>query len=191
MPNGSSFQDEISEMIAERKQKLRDLAGQVEAIQRDAEAIQQDIGGLTKTAKLYRKRHELSEPISPSELRGKTQLEALLFLCQMQGQFAVVEAKRLLRESGILTRGKNADSIIYTIIRRSERFEKVRPGVYKLRTQVVKPQVVKVEPAKIRMVAIAPTVVQSGSSSKGPTSKSDGSEPPVDWMPETNQPIQR
>ena len=69
-------------------------------------------------------------------LKGKTQLDALIHIASRNdGHFKVVDAKRLMVESGIIKKPKNALSMLYTIINRSGKFDKVSPGEYKLVTQ--------------------------------------------------------
>ncbi len=47
-------------------------------------------------------------------------------------KFKVAEVKNIMVASGFFKNPKNAYSILYTIIERSGKFEKVEPGVYKV-----------------------------------------------------------
>jgi hypothetical protein len=49
------------------------------------------------------------------------------------GTFKAQEAKRLLIKAGVMRETKNSTNIIHAVIVRSEKFEKVRPGEYRLR----------------------------------------------------------
>lgn len=126
MANGSSFLDEMAEMLAEERERLKTFRAGVTR-------VRERIRHLEATIQMYRRRHQMSEPVRASDLKGKTQLEALLFLAEKNnGQFTVAEAKRLLLEAEMLSR-RNPSTILYTLIRRSDRFDKVKAGVYKLR----------------------------------------------------------
>lgn len=129
MANGSTFLDEISTMIAERRKEARIVLERVEEIQQEIRALEQAAG-------MFRLKHSIDESIDPQELKGKTQMAALIAIARKgNGQFKANEAKRLLVQAGLISNPKNAASIVYTLIKRSERFERVAPGVYRLRNQ--------------------------------------------------------
>ena len=68
-----------------------------------------------------------------AKAQDKTQLEALeMIAASNNGQLKVVNAKRLMLESGFISNPKTADSIIYTLIARSGKFGKINPGEYRL-----------------------------------------------------------
>ena len=80
-------------------------------------------------------------PLSPRsndwarKLKGLTQIEALFQIAnQNDGVLRVVEAKNIFVESG-LVKGKvrNVSGHIYHTLGRSDRFERVEPGVFRLR----------------------------------------------------------
>lgn len=65
-----------------------------------------------------------------------SQLEVLYEIIDTIGDenkiFKVNEAKNIMVSAGMFNNPENANSIIYTLIDRSGKFEKVKPGVYKL-----------------------------------------------------------
>ena len=62
----------------------------------------------------------------------KTQMDGLMLIAGKDGSIKVKEAQRLMVEAGFISNPKNAASILYTLISRSEKFEKVKPGEYRL-----------------------------------------------------------
>jgi hypothetical protein len=68
------------------------------------------------------------------KLRKLTQVQALTVIAKHYGgTFKAQEAKRLLIKAGVMRETKNSTNIIHAVIVRSEKFEKVRPGEYRLR----------------------------------------------------------
>lgn len=69
-----------------------------------------------------------------AKAKGKTQLEALeIIATRNNGHLKVVDAQRLMVETGLIGRPKNALSILYTLISRSGgKFSKIKPGEYQL-----------------------------------------------------------
>ncbi|GAG99044.1 unnamed protein product [marine sediment metagenome] len=65
-----------------------------------------------------------------------SQLRALIEIADIIGdknnKFRMVEAKNIMVEAGFFENPKNASAILYTIMERSGKFEKVEPGVYKI-----------------------------------------------------------
>lgn len=69
-----------------------------------------------------------------AKLRKLTQVQALLVIAKHYGgTFKAQEAKRLLIKAGVMRETKNSTNIIHAVIVRSEKFEKVRPGEYRLK----------------------------------------------------------
>jgi len=72
-------------------------------------------------------------PIDVASLRGMKQLEALTRIAQHNGgQLRTTTAKKLLVQAGLISNPKNANNILFAVIQRSGKFERVEPGVYRL-----------------------------------------------------------
>jgi hypothetical protein len=72
-------------------------------------------------------------PIDVASLRGLKQVEALTKIAQHSGgQFQTTVAKKLLLQAGLISNPKNANNILFSVIQRSGKFERVEPGVYRL-----------------------------------------------------------
>lgn len=69
------------------------------------------------------------------KLRKLTQVQALIVIAKHYGgTFKAQEAKRLLIRAGVMRETKNSTNIIHAVIVRSEKFDKVKPGEYRLKT---------------------------------------------------------
>lgn len=81
----------------------------------------------------------LTVPTAPEfpigKIRKLTQVQALLVIAKhFGGAFKAQEAKRLLIRAGVMRETKNSTNIIHAVIVRSEKFDKVRPGEYRLKS---------------------------------------------------------
>jgi len=84
--------------------------------------------GLTRTPT-----RQPASAIDVASLRGLRQLEALTKIAEHYGgQFQNAVAKKLLIQAGLISNPKNAGNILYAVIQRSGKFERVEPGVYRL-----------------------------------------------------------
>jgi hypothetical protein len=73
--------------------------------------------------------------IDIQSLQNLTQLQALRKIAlQGDGTFATTTAKQLLLKSGLIKNPKNANNILFSVINRSGLFERVTPGVYRLKS---------------------------------------------------------
>jgi hypothetical protein len=70
------------------------------------------------------------------KLRKLTQVQALVVIAKHYGgTFKAQEAKRLLIKGGVMRQTKNSTNMIHGVILRSEKFERVRPGEYRLKEE--------------------------------------------------------
>lgn len=130
MVNDISIIDQLAELVAKLRQE------QAEA-QRHLAEIDEKLRAVETTMRLFRTNGALAASDMStslvSELKGKTHLQALITIAYKNNAcFKVVDAKRLMLQAGLLRSPKNALSMLYTIISRSGKFEKVAPGEYRL-----------------------------------------------------------
>jgi hypothetical protein len=72
----------------------------------------------------------------PPQLKGLTQPQALERIAKANnGRFKIVEVIPVLVEAGILKKSKNSYSIIFGTIQRTEKYERVGPGEYGLKSE--------------------------------------------------------
>ena len=128
MANGTAAIDDLSKVLADLKQEHHKAFNRVANLEQDIDAIE--------TALRYLKARqpaEIQTAIDPIEIRGMTQVKALITIAKRtNGTLKVVEAKRLMLQAGLFQNSKNASQIIYNVIKRSELFVRVEPGIYRL-----------------------------------------------------------
>jgi hypothetical protein len=74
----------------------------------------------------------------PSQLKGLTQPQAVERIAKANnGRFKITDVIPLLIEAGVLKRSKNSYSIVFSMIQRTEKYERVGPGEYSLKTESI------------------------------------------------------
>jgi predicted nuclease with TOPRIM domain len=130
MPNTEQKSSDLDVHIQRLEANESRLTERLAEVRKNLEAL--------RTAKAFLKGESReTEPIStisPKELHNKTQLEALEYIAQhSDNRLRISVAKTLMSKAGLM-RGnkKNFYNILYTIIKRSERYRHIAPGEYEL-----------------------------------------------------------
>jgi hypothetical protein len=116
----------------------KDLLEKRERLAKPLLEIDQEIQHVDGTLRSLQKNQNLSFPkeeLFPiAKLRKLTQVQALDVIAKHNGGLVrAQEAKRLLIKAGVMRETKNSTNIIHAVILRSEKFERVRPGEYRLK----------------------------------------------------------
>jgi hypothetical protein len=116
----------------------KDLLERRERLIRPVQELDQEIEHVDATLRSILKAQTLSFPkeelFPVAKLRRLTQVQALTVIAKHYGgTFKAQEAKRLLIRAGVMRETKNSTNIIHAVILRSEKFERVRPGEYRLK----------------------------------------------------------
>lgn len=118
--------DELTEEIAKRRRAVARL-----------EELEAELHSLEHAREILKAKREAKVlPASPIEipLRKMTQTQAMIALARLQGGLLRVQpVKRILLQAGKIANPKNATNIMYTLIRRSDAFDHVSAGVYRLK----------------------------------------------------------
>lgn len=119
----------------------KNLMERREQIIRPLQAIDQEIENVDGTIRSLQKSHTLSfqkEELFPvGKLRKLTQVQALVAIAKhYKGVVKAQEAKRLLIKAGVMRETRNSTNIVHAVIVRSEKFERLRPGEYKLKESI-------------------------------------------------------
>jgi septal ring factor EnvC (AmiA/AmiB activator) len=111
-----------------------------ERLMRPLQELDQEIEHVTATLRSIQNTvQRIALPIKEDEfpigkLRKLTQVQALVVIAKHNdGIIRAQEAKRLLIKAGVMRETKNSTNIIHAVILRSEKFERVRPGEYRLK----------------------------------------------------------
>lgn len=132
--NGSALLDELTRLIVDLRRKRAEVESQIIELEEQIEAVETTISLYRKAGKIYEP--EAYKSIVP-ELEGRTHLDALQYIASKgDGRLKVTDAKRLMSEAGLLRNPKTALSMLYTIISRSGKFERIAPGEYRLISHV-------------------------------------------------------
>lgn len=117
------------------------LTQRAERLKRELQQIEDDLISTDRTIHLLGQPETEADSAFPEsylrEFEGLTQIQALVKIARTNGRnrLNVHEAKKLLLAAGLISRhSKNATSIVYSAIIRSERFRKVARGEYELAT---------------------------------------------------------
>jgi hypothetical protein len=114
------------------------LIQRAERLKRELQEVEDDLKALERILFLARQPEAKEAPIWPEsylrEFEGLTQVQALVKIARTNGRnrLNVQDAKQLLLATGLIGKPKNAASIVYSAIIRSERFRKVGKGEYEL-----------------------------------------------------------
>jgi len=113
------------------------LGEQVAKLRGELKTIEDRLIAVTMTLQLLRSGgHAAKAPADPylQSFKGLTQVEGLIKLAKDSGnnRFKIREAKRILVDAGLVKSKKNANTILFTAIQRSEKFKRVAPGEYEL-----------------------------------------------------------
>lgn len=114
------------------------LAKETRLSEKLAEVRKQREAVMTTLALLGGEEKDIEEPpaplVQPRELRNLTQLDALIHIANRNnGRVKIREAKALLSRASLLNGNpKDWYNILFTIIKRSEKFAHVGPGEYEL-----------------------------------------------------------
>lgn len=134
MANSDATLNELSNLIAQRQSKRDEIQQQLAEIDKELEAIRvtMRLCGHDEAQPKPDLHDTLVSKLRKAKEKGKSQMEALRIIATgYNGSFRVVHAQRLMIEAGFIKTPKNAPSIIYTLLARSAKFEKVRPGEYR------------------------------------------------------------
>ena len=122
------LQDHKKELLSRRERLLLPL----QELDQEIEHVTATMRSLQKPT--IRTASAAAEEFPIGKLRKLTQVQALMVIAKHYGgAFKAQEAKRLLIRAGVMRETKNSTNIIHAVIVRSEKFEKVRPGEYRLK----------------------------------------------------------
>jgi hypothetical protein len=128
----SSKYEELELIKAKLSEKIRRMRVELNNAEEALHAVSLAINVWKREGSAAASRVELNPQLR--EFRGLTQVEALIKIAKDSGinRFKLKEAKKTLIEAGLVKNPKNANTILFTAIQRSEKFKRVAPGEYEL-----------------------------------------------------------
>ena len=131
MTNTNQQLDQLTALKERLTVKKTKLSEKLAEVQRQLEAVTTTVALLNCGEE---KEEDITLVIPPRELHGMTQLEALVHIAKRKdNRVKIAEARKLLSKAGLMNGSKkNWYNILFTIIKRSEKFQHVGPGEYEL-----------------------------------------------------------
>ena len=131
MTNTNQQLDQLTALRDSLMAKKTRLSEKLAEVEKHLEAVKTTIALLDHGEE---KDQETRPVIPPRELHGMTQLDALIHVAKRNNnRVQIADAKKLLSKGGLMNGSpKNWYNILFTIIKRSEKFKHVGPGEYEL-----------------------------------------------------------
>jgi hypothetical protein len=130
----------MKQLFPEVEDLKRNLRAQLDTLTVQLTELKRQLESVETTCKLLKEQEsggkafmQLAGSIFASDLKGLTQLEALTKIAKANNnRLKLITAKDLLLRAGVTKSRKNANNIIFNVIKRSELFKRVAPGEYEL-----------------------------------------------------------
>lgn len=128
-----AWRDKLDERQAQLQAELADVTRKLESVSTTLALLDGNPMPLAHNV-------AMNEPLALSRialdldsLRGLTQIEALTRIAEHNGgRLETALAKKILLLAGLIKNPKNANNILFSVIQRSGRFERIEHGVYRL-----------------------------------------------------------
>ncbi len=128
----AQIDEEIETLERETQEKLNTLNHQRDALLDSINVLKERLGEDAPT--------ESGMTVSKSEIVGKTQREILELIAAKTGGILVAkDAIRMMIQLDVFGNVNNAESMVYSLLSRGKQFEKVTPGVYRVRPETSVP----------------------------------------------------
>jgi hypothetical protein len=128
-----AWRDRLDEKQSQLHAELEDVSRKLESVSTTLALL--DGSPMPISHNLALAENTLPPPVSidVTGLRGMTQVEALTKIAEHNGgQIQTLTAKKILLQAGLIKNPKNANNILFSVIQRSGKFERVDHGVYRL-----------------------------------------------------------
>jgi hypothetical protein len=119
------LKDRLQEKCSQLSKKLGEASQQLKSVTTTLELLGYEDGIADTESKFI---------YPPSQLRGLTQPQAVERIAKANGgRFKITDVIPVLIEAAVLKRSKNSYSIVFSMIQRTEKYERVGPGEYALK----------------------------------------------------------
>lgn len=158
MENKDASLDRIVALKSKLETRLETLSQKLAETQKQLTQVQSTLDLLQSEQKNTPKgKRKANLGVSPAELKGMTQPQALAYIAEKNnGRLEVAPARLLLVDAGIMKGGKNASNVLFSVIDRSDRFERIKRGEYKLRPEKNAPEEEGTEIQRFRRNLMSP-----------------------------------
>jgi hypothetical protein len=128
-----AWRDKLDERQSQLHAELEDVSRKLESVSTALALLDGNPMPISHRIAVAEQSLPATIPIDIQSLHGSTQVEALTKIAQHNGgRFETIVAKKILLQAGLIKNPKNANNILFSVIQRSGRFERVDHGVYRL-----------------------------------------------------------
>ena len=128
-----AWRDKLDEKRGQLHAELEDVSRKLESVSTTLALLDGSPMPISHTLGVSEDKIPMTAPIDLAGLRGMTQVEALTKIAEHNGgQIQTLVAKKILLQAGLIKNPKNANNILFSVIQRSGKFERVDHGVYRL-----------------------------------------------------------
>jgi hypothetical protein len=122
--------EHLGELEAKRNRLVQDVEREIEHVRGTIASLR----GIQHVEPLQNESLPFVAEFPIAKIRNMTQVQALVTIARhSNGVIRAQEAKRLLIRAGVMRETKNSTNIIHAVIMRSDKFERIRPGEYRLK----------------------------------------------------------
>ena len=132
------------QLIAELKSEEKALLEKREKLRKPLIQVEEDLQHVSGAIAFLERKLASAAPVEDvivevfptSRLRGLTQLQAIIAIAKHSGGVVrAQDARQMMIRAGVMKDTKNATNITHNVILRSEKFERIAPGTYRLKEE--------------------------------------------------------
>jgi hypothetical protein len=128
-----AWRDQLDQRQGRLHAELEDVSRKLESVSMALALLDGGPAPLSHRVALTEGGQSAPSSIDVASLRGMTQVEALTKIAEHNGgQIQTLVVKKMLLQAGLIKNPKNANNILFSVIQRSGKFERVDHGVYRL-----------------------------------------------------------
>ena len=149
LENGNSVK-RIYELKERLEAKKIVLSSNLVRVEEELRAVSKTLDLLDEKRTRTRRGQNVNLGVRPEELKGMTQLQALVHIAGRNNHILETSPARLLLiEAGLLRDGKNSSRTLYLTVDRSNRFQSVKRGHYVLLDTAEQSEPAVLRPARV------------------------------------------
>jgi hypothetical protein len=128
-----ALRDRLDARQSELQAEIEDVTRKLESVSTTLALLDGDDMPLSHRTHINTRPLTATPLIDIAALRGLKQVQALVKIAEHGGGVLhTVEAKKLMLQAGLISNPKNAANILFSVMQRCGKFERVEPGVYRL-----------------------------------------------------------
>jgi hypothetical protein len=127
--------EELRKPVAQAEEDLRNILGTIAFYERSRPTMTVQITATASVAPATRPIAAVVGVFGAANLRGMTHKQAVIAIAKHSGGIVKAQtAKHLLIQAGVMRQTKNSTRMVHNAIINSDRFERIGPGEFRLKT---------------------------------------------------------